>query len=82
MIALNAKQFQRAVQATPQFVLMLMSIMIDRLRLTDAMLGMTRSLPEWGAKGESTVFDKRLLDELRCGIARARRSAALRAQSS
>jgi CRP-like cAMP-binding protein len=64
VIALDAKQFQRAVQATPQFVLMLMSIMINRLRLTDAMLGMTRSLPEWGAKGESTVFDKRLLDEL------------------
>ena len=64
VIALDAKQFQRAVQGTPQFVLMLMSIMINRLRLTDAMVGMTRTLPDWGAKGESTVFDKRVMDEL------------------
>jgi CRP-like cAMP-binding protein len=64
VIALDAKQFQRAIQGTPEFALMLLSIMINRLRLTVAMLGMTHSLPDWTGRNDSKVFDKKLLDEL------------------
>ena len=35
-VSLDARQFQRAIQATPEFALMLMSILIKRLRLADA----------------------------------------------
>jgi CRP/FNR family transcriptional regulator, cyclic AMP receptor protein len=63
VIALDAKQFQRAIQKTPQFVLMLMSIMINRLRLADAMAG-TRNLPDWGAKDDTRMFDDALMHEL------------------
>jgi CRP-like cAMP-binding protein len=63
-ISLNASQFQRAIQHTPEFALMLMSIMINRLRLTDEMLRMSQSRPDWGGKHEAKVFDKGLLDEL------------------
>ena len=65
VVSLDQKQFQQGIQHTPEFALMLMSIMINRLRLTDAMLGMTHSLPDWGTgKGERRVFDKKLMDEL------------------
>lgn len=63
-LTLDAKQFHSAIQRTPEFVLMLMSIMINRLRLTVAMLGMTRSLPDAQGRHETRVFDKKLLDEL------------------
>jgi CRP-like cAMP-binding protein len=43
---------------------MLMSIMINRLRLTVAMLGMTRSLPDAARRPETHLFDKDLLEEL------------------
>lgn len=64
VISLDGKQFVQAVQKAPEFVLMLMGIMINRLRLTDAMLGMTRSLPDWAGKNDSRVFEKKLVDEL------------------
>jgi len=64
VIALDAKQFQRAIQKTPQFVLILMSIMINRLRLADAMIGMTRSLPDWAGKDDTRMFDDALMHEL------------------
>lgn len=69
VISLDAKQFQDAVKRTPEFALMLMSIMINRLRLTDAMLRMTKSLPDLSGRRE--VFDKKLLDEL-AGALRSR----------
>jgi CRP-like cAMP-binding protein len=56
--------FQQAIQRVPEFALMLMSIMINRLRLTDAMARMTNSLPNWGEKDESMVFDRKLVEEL------------------
>jgi CRP/FNR family cyclic AMP-dependent transcriptional regulator len=64
VISLDAKQFQRAIQKTPEFALMLMSIMINRLRLADAMARMTHSLPNWTGKHDSRVFDRKLVDEL------------------
>ena len=64
VLSLDGRQFQLAVQRTPEFVLMLMSIMINRLRLTDAMLRMTHSLPNWAGRAETRVFDRKLLEEL------------------
>lgn len=63
-ISLDGKQFQRAIQKTPEFALMLMNIMINRLRLTIARLTVTRSLPDWTGR-ESRVFDEKLLADLK-----------------
>jgi len=71
-ISLDAKQFQQAIQRVPEFALMLMSIMINRLRLTDAMARMTNSLPNWGEKDESMVFDRKLVEELATTISPSR----------
>lgn len=62
-ISLDGKQFQRAIQKAPEFALMLMNIMINRLRLTIARLTVTRSLPDWTGR-ESRVFDEKLLADL------------------
>jgi CRP-like cAMP-binding protein len=63
VLSLDAKQFQRTIRQTPEFGLMLMNIMINRLRLTVSMLSMTRSLPNWRAAPETRVFDDKLLAE-------------------
>jgi CRP-like cAMP-binding protein len=63
VLSLDAKQFQRALRETPEFALMLMSIMVSRLRLRVRMLGLTRSLPDWGGKDTGGMFDRKLLDE-------------------
>jgi CRP/FNR family cyclic AMP-dependent transcriptional regulator len=68
VVSLDAKQFQQGIQGTPEFALMLMSSMINRLRLIDAMLSMTHSLPDWAGKSERRVFDKKLLDELTAAL--------------
>jgi CRP/FNR family transcriptional regulator, cyclic AMP receptor protein len=62
-LSLDTRQFQRALQETPEFALMLMSIIVSRLRLRISMLGLTRSLPDWGGKNASALFDRNLLDE-------------------
>lgn len=65
VLCLEGKQFQQALQRTPEFALMLMSIMINRLRLTVAMLGMKHGLSNTAAsERENHVFDKKMLDEL------------------
>jgi CRP-like cAMP-binding protein len=60
---LDARQFQSALQETPEFALMLMGIMVSRLRLRVSMLGLTRSLPDWSGKDTGGLFDRKLLDE-------------------
>ncbi len=67
-VSLDAKQFQRAIQATPEFALMLMSILIKRLRLTDAMARMTRSIPDWGGRQDSRVFDPELVHDFAAAL--------------
>jgi CRP-like cAMP-binding protein len=62
-LSLDAKQFQRALQQTPEFALMLMSIMVSRLRLRVRMLGLTKSIPDWAGKESGALFDRKLLDE-------------------
>ena len=64
VIALDSGQFQKAIQKAPGFVLMLMSIMIDRLRLTLARLTILKALPDNVARDERRVFDDKTLDEI------------------
>ncbi len=60
VIGLDEKQFQVALQQKPEFALMLMSIMNNRLRSTISRLNANRALHAGEAK-ESVVFDKKLL---------------------
>jgi len=62
--ALEMSRFQEALRRTPEFAVMLMSIMINRLRLTDAMLSMKQALPASSEPHEGRVFDKALLADL------------------
>ncbi len=64
VITLNGKQFQKAIQKTPGFALMLMGIMIGRLRLTLARATMQKLLPENLASSERCVFDEKTLDAI------------------
>lgn len=64
VISLDARQFQNAIQRTPEFALMLMYIMINRLRLTIARLSVSKSLPDWGGWKESRIFDEKLMTDL------------------
>lgn len=63
VLSLDTRQFQHTIRETPEFALMLMIIMINRLRVTVSMLSMTRSLPDWRAAPETRVFDEKLLAE-------------------
>jgi CRP-like cAMP-binding protein len=64
VIALDSDQFRKAIQKAPGFVLMLMSIMISRLRLTLARLAMKKALPAAAGGDEHRVFDDATLDEI------------------
>jgi len=64
VISLEAGQFQGAIQKMPEFALMLLNIMINRLRLTIARLSVTKSLPDEEKWRESGVFDKNFLADL------------------
>ncbi|MCW5605374.1 MAG: cyclic nucleotide-binding domain-containing protein [Burkholderiales bacterium] len=64
VISLDEKQFQSALQDTPQFALMLMSIIISRLRLAIARLSVGSGLAGEERWNECRVFDRKLLDEL------------------
>ena len=63
-LVLDARQFQQALQATPEFALMLMNIMNNRLRLTIALMKQTASLPSLDDRDELKVFDKKMMEEL------------------
>jgi CRP-like cAMP-binding protein len=60
VIGLDEKQFAQALQAKPEFALMLMSLMNTRLRSTISRLRASGSLHAGEAK-ETPVFDKKLL---------------------
>jgi CRP-like cAMP-binding protein len=64
VVSLDAKQFQRAIQKMPEFALMLMNILINRLRLTLTMLAMSRSLEASDGARTRRVFDDKLLQGL------------------
>lgn len=61
LIAMDEKQFHTALQKTPEFALMLMSIMVDRLRQNMAKLG-THSAGE--AVEREAVLDRKMLADL------------------
>lgn len=63
-ISLDIRQFQQAIQRTPEFALMMMSIIINRVRLTATMMKMTRTLPDARERDEVRVFDRKMLEEL------------------
>jgi CRP-like cAMP-binding protein len=71
VIALDGRQFQKAIEKNPGFALMLMSIMIDRLRLTLARLVMTKALPDKLANAERRVFDEKTLDEIKKALGKS-----------
>jgi CRP-like cAMP-binding protein len=60
VIGLDDKQFQVALQAKPEFALMLMSIMNNRLRSTISRLRASGSLHA-GVARETAIFEKKLL---------------------
>ncbi|HZM47664.1 MAG TPA: cyclic nucleotide-binding domain-containing protein [Burkholderiales bacterium] len=63
-ISLDEKQFQRAIQKIPEFALMLMSILIDRLR--DVGARVTGSgLTDETTLSKRSVFEKKILEDLR-----------------
>ncbi len=64
VLVMDARQFQQALQATPEFALMLMNIMNNRLRLTLALMKQTASLPSFGDRDDLRVFDKKMMEDL------------------
>ena len=64
VLVLDARQFQQALQATPEFALMMMNIMNNRLRLTIALMKQTASLASLDDRDELRVFDKGMMEEL------------------
>ena len=64
VIALDDKQFYSALQKRPDFALMMLGTLIQRLRGTMAQLS---SVPD-AATRESRVFDKNLLASLEAGL--------------
>jgi len=61
-LSLDSGQFQGAIQKAPEFALMLMNILINRLRLTAAIV--SRNLADSGKAPEARIFDEKLLAEL------------------
>jgi CRP/FNR family transcriptional regulator, cyclic AMP receptor protein len=69
VIALDDKEFQKALQAKPEFALMLMGMMIERLRGMIARLAQNNALSVGGAaEGDARVFDKAMLAALAKGL--------------
>ena len=64
VIALDDKQFAAALQKTPQFALMMLGVMIQRLR---GMLASFLGVPAGKAR-DARVFDKKLLASLQAGL--------------
>ena len=66
VIALDDKQFIAALQKKPEFALMMLGVMIQRLRGMIAKLSGVPAAP--GAAKESSVFDKKMLAGLQAGL--------------
>jgi CRP-like cAMP-binding protein len=69
-ISLDRGELQNAFAHTPEFALMLMSVMFDRLRFLLARLAARKSAPA-GAVRESTVFDAAMLERFEQALPRA-----------
>ncbi len=64
VVSLDAGQFQRAIQKMPEFALMLMNILINRLRLTVTMLSVTKALDASDGTRARRLLDDKLLKGL------------------
>jgi CRP/FNR family transcriptional regulator, cyclic AMP receptor protein len=64
VIALDDRQFRKAIEKTPDFALMLMSIIIDRVRQAIAKLTGNTVLSDDETLRKRSVFDKKLLADL------------------
>ena len=64
VVSLDAEQFQRAIQRMPEFALMLMIILINRLRLTVTMLSVTKALDASDGTRARRLLDDKLLKGL------------------
>jgi CRP-like cAMP-binding protein len=64
VISLDDRQFHAALSKKPEFALMLMSLMIDRLRKTIGWLNATDALSRDAGWKEAAVLDKDLLADL------------------
>lgn len=62
-LSLDANQFQTAIQRMPEFALMLMSVMFDRLRLVAARLAARKTQMDARVR-DGRVFDARTLQDL------------------
>ena len=67
-LSLDTKQFQGAIQKAPEFALMLMNIIMNRLRMTIAMLAVTKALEGAESASERRVFDEKLLADLTAAL--------------
>jgi CRP/FNR family transcriptional regulator, cyclic AMP receptor protein len=63
VLTLDAQQFQTAIQHMPEFALMLMSVMFDRLRLVAARLSTRKARSDDRAR-DGRLFDDAMLNEL------------------
>ncbi len=68
VIALDGRQFRKAIQSDPEFVLVLMTIMVNRFRLTLARLAIKKPLPDAGASEERAVFDAQTLNRISASL--------------
>jgi len=64
VISLDDKQFQKAIGRTPEFALMLMSIVINRIRQIVADITGNTVLSDEESLGKRSVFDRKLLGDL------------------
>jgi CRP-like cAMP-binding protein len=65
VVSLDGRQFEAGIQQMPEFGLMLMSILIDRLRQTTARLRGSLALSAGGLAKPTSVFDKKLMEGLK-----------------
>jgi CRP-like cAMP-binding protein len=72
--SLDAAQFEQALARTPEFALMLMSILMNRLRMRAAIAAKAGRLAAQGAREAGRVFGKALLEELADVLKRAPQS--------
>ncbi len=63
-LQLNPEQFRKALRETPEFALMLINIMINRVRVTLALLARAGRLSKRLAPAESRVFSEKVIEEM------------------
>jgi len=64
VVSLDGRQFEAGIQKMPEFALMLMAILIDRLRQTTMRLRGSLALSAGGMAKPTSVFDKKLMTGL------------------